>query len=96
MWSNNKNCNKYASEIAEIAYKYTDINSSVAKFYCYVPTDYNRSDMRRGIGGSAAEYERPELCQHYDAAKRSFDGNIGFCSECDQPTCAINRYEMQR
>ena len=52
--------------------------------------------MRRGIGGSSAEFERPELCQHYEAAKRSFDGNIGFCSECDHPNCAINRYEVQR
>ena len=95
VWSNNQSCNKYASEIAEIAYKFLDVNGGIAKFYCYAPTDQNKYDMRRGCGPNA-EYERPELCNHYESTKRAFDGNIGFCVECDDPACAINRYETQR
>ena len=52
--------------------------------------------MRRGIGSPNAELERPELCNHYELAKRSFDGIIGFCSECGDTRCPINRYECQR
>ena len=82
--------------MAEIAYKYVDICGGIAKFYCYVPTEHNKNDMRRGIGAEFAKYERPECCPHYEIAKRSFDGNIGFCTECNDPRCAINRYENQR
>ena len=31
VWSNNDNYNGYASQIAEIAYKYVDINAAIAK-----------------------------------------------------------------
>ena len=96
IWSNNKSCNNYASELAQAAYKYIDIIGAIAKFYCYCPTEQNKSDMRRGINHSNADNERPELSSHYDAAKQAFRGNIGFCSECDDSKCAINRYEMQR
>ena len=83
-------------QVAEIAYKYIDIISAVAKFYCYQPSEANKMDMKRGIGDENATYERPECCPHYDSAKRSFDGAITFCSECEDPRCAINRYECQR
>ena len=96
MWTNNRKGNSYAMEVAEITYKYVDINGSIAKFYCYVPSEANKIDMRRGIGAAFAEYERPECCPHYERAKRAFNGIIGFCSECDDPRCAINRYETQR
>ena len=52
--------------------------------------------MKRGIGDENATYERPECCPHYGKAKGSFNGAITFCSECDDPKCAINRYESQR
>ena len=52
--------------------------------------------MVRGIGEINAQFERPECCPHYENAKKSFNGKITFCSECDEPRCAINRYETQR
>ena len=59
--------------------------------------------MRRGIGSSykgdcnnIEEMERPELNRHYEASKRGWKGEMDFCTECDEPRCAINRYELQR
>ena len=73
------------------------------KHYCYKPTASSKDDMRRGIGASyrgdvknIAEMERPELNRHYEAAKRGWKGEMDFCTECEDPRCAINRYEIQR
>ena len=52
--------------------------------------------MKRGIGGWRTEEERPELNEHYAPAKSKFNGEIGFCTECGEPTCALNRYECHR
>ena len=78
------------------AYKYCDINAGIAKFYCYSPSQQNKNEMRRGIGGINTEEERPELNEHYALAKAKFKGEIGFCTECGDPRCALNRYECHR
>ena len=83
-------------EMFKAAYKYYDICAGIAKHYCYSPSDANKADMRRGIGSMYAEMERPELCKHYESAKKKWNGELDFCTECDNPNCAINRFEIQR
>ena len=52
--------------------------------------------MLRGIGNAYAQTERPELCKHYESVKKKWDGELDFCTECDDVNCAVNRYEIQR
>ena len=96
IWSKNEKVNPYAKELFTASFKYFDIIANVAKYYCYSPSPANKADMQKGIGAEFAEMKRPELCKHYDIAKRMWKGELDFCTECDDPKCAINRYESQR
>ena len=96
VWTRNKNTNSYANQIYTIAFEFFDVNVNIAKYYCYSPTSVNKMDMCRGIGANFAKNERPEMSDHYEAAKRTWNGEMDFCTECDESQCAINRYEIQR
>ena len=91
IWSKTGKANNYLKELGESVFKVIDVVSNVMNSYCYNPTEGLVASLKRGLDPFYVTDDRLEISPHYEASKSKAKFGYSFCTECSEPSCALNK-----